>query len=269
MSKLNEPAYLRSQQYRTPANLNARQRLNMLFSTSPVSWFAWVFEQIDFAPGGWVLELGCGPGDLWQENLTRLPPDASIVLSDFSAGMLERTAQNLPEKPFYFTCLDAGHIPFPENWFNTVIANHMLYHLPDLEGGLMEIRRVLKPGGKLYAATNSERSNQEIEALSIRFDPAQASSWQHIRLSFTLESGAATLAREFEDITCIRLSNTLEVTKAAPLADYILSMSSLSIPGEKKEELTHFIEQEIARQGGTFHITKDPGIFIASKPSVS
>ena len=63
--------------------------------------------------------------------------------------------------------MDAQDIPFEDDTFGCVVANHMLYHVPDLDKGLAEIRRVLKPGGKLYAATNGEAHMLELEAFVV------------------------------------------------------------------------------------------------------
>ena len=54
---------------------------------------------------------------------------------------------------FTFEVVDAQLIPYEKHTFNVVIANYMLYHVPDLAKALSEIRRVLQPKGRLYATT--------------------------------------------------------------------------------------------------------------------
>ena len=61
------------EQYRNAANLRARIDLHRRFSTSPISWNRWVFDQMRLPEGARVLELGAGTGLLWSENRDRLP----------------------------------------------------------------------------------------------------------------------------------------------------------------------------------------------------
>ena len=75
-------------QYRNASNLNARIDLHQRFSTNKYGWQRWIFDQLDLPLQCRILELGCGPGNLWLENLDRIPESWDIVLSDFSAGML-------------------------------------------------------------------------------------------------------------------------------------------------------------------------------------
>ncbi|HEY5573784.1 MAG TPA: hypothetical protein VIK64_12265 [Anaerolineales bacterium] len=72
MSKFTDPVHLRSEQFRTAANLNARIRLHQRFSTNPQNLYLWVLNHVQLKPGQQLLELGCGSGELWRENLDRL-----------------------------------------------------------------------------------------------------------------------------------------------------------------------------------------------------
>ena len=62
---LTDQEYLRSEQYRDSGNLRARMGLHERFSTNPLGWQRWVFNQFDLMPDSRILELGCGPGRLW------------------------------------------------------------------------------------------------------------------------------------------------------------------------------------------------------------
>ena len=66
----------------------------------------------------------------------------------FSARANAGTRKNVS-----FRQVDIQDIPYPDDSFDVVIANMMLYHVPDLRKGLTEVRRVLKPGGSFYCAT--------------------------------------------------------------------------------------------------------------------
>ncbi|MBW1847957.1 MAG: class I SAM-dependent methyltransferase, partial [Deltaproteobacteria bacterium] len=100
-------------------------------------------------PQTFILELGCGIGNLWTENLSEIGNDNDITISDLSLGMVEKAKQNLNKsnKKFKFSVIDAGKIPYQNNTFDSLIACHMLYHVPNLTECFSEIYRVLKPGG--------------------------------------------------------------------------------------------------------------------------
>jgi SAM-dependent methyltransferase len=103
-----------AKQYRDGTNLNARILLHMKFSTNPYGWFGWVFDQFNLPAQGRILELGCGAGTLWMDNLERIPPGWEIILSDFSDGMLNQAQANLSQKrSFFFKQVDARSTPLP------------------------------------------------------------------------------------------------------------------------------------------------------------
>jgi GNAT superfamily N-acetyltransferase len=79
------------EQYRTTQNLDARIRLHQRFSMNAYGWLPWVFDQLELPPDAWVLEVGCGTGQLWTENRDRVPPGWHIVLTDRSPGMAQQT----------------------------------------------------------------------------------------------------------------------------------------------------------------------------------
>jgi ubiquinone/menaquinone biosynthesis C-methylase UbiE len=270
MSKLNNPDYLRNQQYKNSSNLNARINLHALFSTNPYGWFRWVFDHYQLFPGCQVLELGCGTGETWRENLARIPAGCGITLSDFSQGMLEQARQNLARQnlaggyPFVFEVLDAQSIPFEDARFDIVIANHMLYHVPDRPRALAEIRRVLKPGRPFYATTIGEQHMQALFALPYRFDPQRAVDPLRTSNEFLLENGATQLQAFFAHVEMERYPDSLHVTEAEPLVDFILSSFRFSELGDRRAELHAFIEHELEIRGGAIDILKDSGIFISS-----
>lgn len=155
MPELDNQQYLLTKQYQNSSNLNARIQLHARFSTNKYGWHRWIFDQLKIVAGSHMLELGCGPASLWSANRDRIPADWHITLSDFSEGMIENARQNLSsiQHPFSFAVIDAQTIPFADASLDVVIANHMLYHVPDRPKALAEIQRVLKPEGRLYAST--------------------------------------------------------------------------------------------------------------------
>lgn len=262
-------------QYRTSANLDARIRLHALFSTNHYGWTRWVLDQIEAPAQAQLLEIGCGPASLWVENEERIPPGWQITLTDQSAGMLAQAQAKLAaiHHPFRFEQVNAEAIPFADATFDLVIANHMLYHVPDLPRALKEIQRVLKPGGRLYAATNGKNHMHELRMLIQQFDPAldyMASAAPPERF-FSLENGAAHLAPWFPTLELRHYVDGLAVTDVNALVDYVFSMTSFTGEG--------FRDSTVARQAfatyaqtqmsdGVFLIQKATGLLIGRKDPV-
>lgn len=265
MSQIANQEYLRGQQYNTDANLQARIVLHQRFSTNPRSWMGWLFEQVDAPADARILELGCGPGHLWSQNIEQVPAGWDVTLTDFSAGMLAAARQSLGEHAarFRFAEVDAQNIPFDDGAFDVVIANFMLYHVPDRPKALREIRRVLRPGGLFFAATVGANHLREMRALAEAVDSNLANWGGTPTQSFLLENGAAQIEPFFDTVSLTRYPDGLLVTEAAPLAAHILS----SVPDQ---ELAHRFEAALLASlqakidaDGPIKITKDSGIFRA------
>ena len=260
---ISDPIYVRKQ-YHEASNLDARIRLHLQCSTNKYGWQRWLFDHIEFPPQGRILELGCGVGNLWRDNSDRIPETMEIILSDLSPGMLDQARKNLGDIPvsFKFKIIDAQSLPFDDQSFDMVIANHMLQHVPDRQKAVAEIRRVLKPGGRFYASTTGDSHLKELADLLGQFDPRLASFGKLPADSFTLENGSNELHGYFEHVSLFRYEDSLVVTDPQPLIDYILStMTELST--EKHLELAKFVEQELKSKGGNFYISKDSGLFEA------
>lgn len=102
----------------------------------------------DIKPGQRVLDLGCGSGATVARLRDR---GVDVVGVDYSSAMIEvaRREYGLGD---HVRCADATDLPFETNSFDIVLANGVLHHLAvqqQLTGALSEIRRVLRPGGKL------------------------------------------------------------------------------------------------------------------------
>jgi ubiquinone/menaquinone biosynthesis C-methylase UbiE len=266
MSKFNDPQYLKSDQYRNASNLDARVVIHQRFSTNPYGWFKWVFDTLLKLPGNaGILELGCGHGLLWKENTSRIPAGWNITLSDLSPGMLDAAWRNLvvTVRAFQFKEIDAQSIPFEDETFDVVIANHMLYHVPDQKKALMEIKRVLKPDGHLITTTVGEKHLHEITDWFRRIHASEV--WEAFVVSFTLENGMEQLQPFFSQVALSRYEDNLQVTEVQPLMDYILSgIRVQELPKEKLELLRQNLEKELHKKGSIF-ITKDSGLFEAIK----
>jgi ubiquinone/menaquinone biosynthesis C-methylase UbiE len=237
------------EQYTTAANLEARIALHARFSTNP-GWAGWLFDREAPAAGARILDMGCGPATLWRTNLDRIDPSWSLTLADSSPGMIEAARRELDGRA-ECTVADVQDLPFPSDSFDAVVANHMLYHVPDRPRALREIRRVLVPGGAFHAGTIGRGHLSEIAAL--------VPGWNLGRYSeaFGLETGPRQLAAFFVDVRVERYHDGLAVTEAEPVLAYIRSTSSYR--GRDLSETRTAIEAAIAR-AGAFRITKAQGV---------
>ena len=147
--------------------------------------------------------------------------------------------------------------------------------MPDRPRALAEIRRVLRPGGALYAATNGRAHLRELTDLVIQFDPDATvpGSWLFSTradglptgLPFSLDEGAAELAPYFASVELRRYPDSLVVTEAAPLVAYVRSTGAGALlRPERLPALEEFFAAAIARVGAV-RITKDAGVFIATR----
>ncbi|MBN9390599.1 MAG: class I SAM-dependent methyltransferase [Chloroflexi bacterium] len=253
-----EKSILVKDQYKDSSKFDARVDLHRRFAVNPYGWHNWVFDCFELPAEASLLELGCGPGWLWLSNWKRVPPGWDITLTDFSEGMLNTARQHLKYRPFTFRQADAQALPFADGSFDAVIANHMLYHVPDKPRAFSEIRRVLKPGGRLYASTIGRGNMRELRDLMSQFGIVSLMAGT---LDFNLENGAEQLGAFFSKVELRLYEDELRVTEAEAAVAYAASTSK---PTEQQTaELTGAINREIEAHG-FFRISKPSGIFIAS-----
>jgi ubiquinone/menaquinone biosynthesis C-methylase UbiE len=129
--------------------------------------FAWVVtrgkehalreKMVDLAsiePGKSVLDVGCGTGTLAIAARKRVGESGKAAGIDASPEMIARARKKArkagTDVDFRSAVIEA--LPFPDGTFDTVLATIMLHHLPDdvRRRGIGEMRRVLKPGGRLF-----------------------------------------------------------------------------------------------------------------------
>lgn len=247
-------------QYASPVNLEKRIRLQRDYRVNTYAWHAWALDQIVLPDGARVLELGCGPGELWRENAQRLPR-WRLMLSDFSPGMAAAARANPGGWPSLAT--DAGDIALRDSSCDAVIANHMLYHMPDIPRAIAEIKRVLAPNGLLFASTNGLSHMRELVDLVAAYDP-DVPFLRAIASRFGLENGGDFLRTHFDSIEIRRYTDSLHVTDPQPAIDYILSATTILLQSDSwKRGLEAHVRRAFDARGGVLDIRKDTGTFIA------
>jgi len=134
-----------------------------------------------------VLEVGCGPGDM-AERIVR-ETGADLVALDISPRMVELArALGVDARVG-----DVQELPFDDGSFDCAVAAWMLYHVPDVERGLAELARVIRPGGRLVAGTNSIRNLGELWDLVGRDRSREGTT-------FLAEDGEERLGRHFASV---------------------------------------------------------------------
>lgn len=252
-------------QYQNATNISARIRLHRDYSSNPQGWFPWIYEQCRIQAGMRILELGCGNGALWTENLSFLPSDVQITLSDISEGMLRDARRNigLKDPRFSFQAFDCAAIPFPDQSFDLVIANHVLFYCGDLPKVCREVRRVLAPGSRFVCSAYGRDHMKEISELVTQFDSHIVLSAEKLYDHFGLENGQAVLKSCFSSVDCLLYEDSITLNRAEPLIEYILSChgNQNQILLDRYKEFLAFTEKKTARG---FHITKNAGLFSCS-----
>ncbi len=100
-----------------------------------------------------VLDLACGTGDITFAEAEKLPSGHAVGL-DLTQGMLklaEQKRQQLNVQNVSYHRADIMHMPYPDNSFDVITGGYALRNVPNLKGAIEEIKRVLKPGGKMYS----------------------------------------------------------------------------------------------------------------------
>lgn len=266
---MQDTDHLRNVAYKDASKLNARIEFWKHYGTPAYVWFGRFFDLLETPAGASVLELGCGPARLWQWGLDngRVPDGWSVTLTDLSPGMLDEARQNLSvhDREFGFEIADVCELSYGDASFDIVIANYMLYHASDQRIAVAEISRVLKPEGRLYAATNSETHIAEILELLAQHPPVNAGNSDlgspgPAHAAFTLENGGDMLAEKFSSVDIVRDDSTSLATDPQILVNYVLSMDAQV----DEQRLVDTVKDHIARNGH-FAVTRSSGLFIAKK----
>ena len=239
-------------QYATSKRLESRIRIHELYSRNKQPFGEWIVSHYHLQPGEQVLELGCGTGSMWQG--VTLPEGCRVTLTDLSPGMLDAARANTTHLGAEYAVCDAMALPYPDASFDVVIANMMLYHVPDIDLALREIRRVMKKDGRFFAATSGERGAVEA-VLGMLNLPCAANH------RFTLQNGSSQLARHFAQITMLQREDALDVTNLADLIGYLRSMQGMTVLAELPDEqlLQTF---SLHMREGVLSLPKEYGLFI-------
>ena len=209
---------------------------------------------------GLVLELGCGTGDIWKTRESLMSLCSKLTLSDFSEGMVATTKSNIGEYDnVEYKVIDIQEIPYEDQTFDVVIANMMLYHVPDIDKGLAEVRRVLKRGGCFYCATYGEHGIIEYLSKILSVYGVE----DNINKNFTLQNGYKILNKIFSRVEKLEYIDSLAVTNIDDMVEYIYSLSSMtSLNSVPKQVIKDILMNHTTN--GILNVPKEYGMFISS-----
>ncbi|MFW5772482.1 MAG: class I SAM-dependent methyltransferase [Phototrophicaceae bacterium] len=121
-------------------------------------WRRFVIRQAQIPPGGSLLDLATGTGDIAFEALQTVP-DVLAVGADFSLPMMIVGQESALGGSVAWCGADALRLPFPDNHFDAVTAGYLLRNVTDIDQALREQMRVLKPGGRVVILDSSPPPN--------------------------------------------------------------------------------------------------------------
>jgi SAM-dependent methyltransferase len=256
-----DPLHLRRNQYRDSSNITKRSDLHVKYRTAPRGVFEWFRDLLPVGDGDVILDVGCGPGWLWQTLAPTLPGGVRLTLADVSHGMLSEAAARTEQLDSVGVECDAQSLPFADDAFDLVVSTYALYHVPDPRRAVRELARV---GRNVAIATNGPDHLREIE------DVRAAVLGEHARSSvldaFPPSDAAAFLVELFDEVTWTRYDDVLHCLDADDVLAFALSYP----PGERATqqqaaEMRSLVERVMAANDGVFVVHKDTGAIIGRR----
>jgi SAM-dependent methyltransferase len=235
--KLNDPELV-SCEYATEAGLAVRRDTISRFLDGPNAVDAALAAVAEVAPVR-VLEVGCGMGQFAERVARKL--ETELVAVDLAPRMVDLAR----ERGVDARLGDVQALAFADGEFDCAIANWMLYHVPDLDAGVRELARVLRPGGRLVAATLGEENLADLWRLVDYPRPTRP---------FSAENGAEVLGRHFARVERRDVEAALVFPDRAAVQRYV--DSSFFAPA---------VERRVPEVPEPFRVRTVQAVFVAEK----
>jgi SAM-dependent methyltransferase len=284
----NNPAFLRDVQYRTDANLAARQSI-YAYQHPRIDLQARVIDLAAPAPGETVADVGCGNGAYLAE-LARRGFAGRVLGLDMSLGMLAAARERLISAGakarsgavgaadaaassetagllgtagspggVALVAADATALPLPDGAADLTLAMHMLYHMPDPSQALRELRRVTRPDGRVIIGLNGLDHLRELREIvtAVRGD----GRWGG-RERLTLDDGEALARSCFSTVARHDFAAELRIRDPRPIADYVRSMSGTQHGADPERLVAAVVARLPAAPDDVLTITTHTGCLI-------
>jgi SAM-dependent methyltransferase len=286
----NNPAFLRDVQYRTDANLAARQSI-YAYQLPRIDLPARVLDLAAPAPGEIVADVGCGNGAYLAE-LARRGFAGRVLGLDLSPGMLAAARERLTSvgaaprsaasnsaaaaAPSVTTAAplvtaaaasgvaligaDATALPLPDGAADLTLAMHMLYHVPDPSQAVRELRRVTRPGGRVVIVLNGRDHLRQLRdaVAAARADGTMRSQRERV----TLDDGEALTEPHFSSVTRHDFVSELRLPEPGPIVDYVRSMLGTQHAADPERLVAEVVARFPAGPGAVLTITTHTGCLV-------
>ncbi|HEY1921394.1 MAG TPA: class I SAM-dependent methyltransferase [Tepidisphaeraceae bacterium] len=260
-----------AEQYKTDENLRIRIETHQRYGVGPSIEPA-IDQVLNLTGAESLLDIGTGPGD-FPGRLRRAGHRGRLVGVDASPGMIAKAKSANPNVEFLEA--DAQSLPFPDDSFDIVTARHMLYHVPDIPLALREAHRVLRPGGRFLAVTNTHDNMKDFydacretsEALHGKI-ANETRVATRIAAVFTDKNGPALLSQVFSNVQIIRVDGALQFETADPAIRYFDSCRTFRGLTPQEWQVAHDVFAKIAAQrltAGPWIIPKTVVLLTANK----
>jgi SAM-dependent methyltransferase len=251
-------AFLCGVQYRTDRNLAARQSI-YAYQHPPIDLPARVLDLAAPAAGETVADVGCGNGAYLAE-LARRGLTGRVVGADLSAGMLAAARSRAPSAALLTA--DASALPLPDGAADLTLAMHMLYHVPDPQVAVRELRRVTRPGGRVVVGLNGADHLRELRAI---FAAAGGAAVVQPGERLRLDDGETMLRGVFRSVTRHDFAAELRFRDPQPVAEYVRSMSQALAHADPERLVADVVSAAFPDEaGGELRVTTHSGCLVCA-----
>jgi SAM-dependent methyltransferase len=248
-----DQAFLRDVQYRSDANLAARQSV-YAYQHPRIDLAARILDLVDLAVPDVVADIGCGNGGYLAE-LARRGFRGHLIGADLSVGMLAAARSRAPVASL--VAADASGLPFRDGVAALTLAMHMLYHVPDPAAAVRELRRVTRPGGTVIVGLNGAGHMRELREV------IREAGLGYPRERVSLDDGEALLRTVFTTVTRHDFPAQLRLPDPEPVADYVRSMSETGSRADSEAAVSDIIARMFPNgPGRSFTITTHAGCLV-------
>jgi ubiquinone/menaquinone biosynthesis C-methylase UbiE len=264
-----DPEYLRYQ-YGDADKLRIRQETHRRYSERPDDFTPWLLEHLAPRPGLRLVDVGSGPGTMHPAIVAR---GTSIVATDASIGMAREATSGARRGALAVRVVqaDARALPLADACCERVMANYMLYHVPDVPRALREMRRVLRPGGRVLLAYHAPGFMARLHAVHARaarelgYEPTRGMSTRFNLNDLQLVRSIFPRAERhfYEDALLFRTAEPALAYYASGVIDRIAGRPA---DGSHRGRLLPVVRaqvQAIVEREGAFRVPKTTGCFVA------